>query len=370
MAEEDVRIGVTIMHHPFRAGRIPALVDACAPLEPQVVVDPDPAGVPSPLRTAKRAWAQIDDRATHHLVLQDDIVLAKGFAGHLGRAVAQRPMHAISLYSHWDSPHNSYLIRRAAAAGSAWAPLSTAEWTPTQGLVLPVEHARELAKYLAEIPDEIQDDDEMVVIFCRERGIPVVATVPHLVDHCAGPTIVGHAGTFHATVFTAEPSLPSGHWSTSLRAESALGRRCAPGCARGHTVELRDSRCALRFVRPGSGEPVEHRFAWYWYDWSPAIGVDPGPLLRACQRYLERHAPRLPVALATEVWAAGYLLGADVPADGRQRAGRTDLIRLAMASWIASGLSAADRTACDATMRAALEDLGIAAIAAGRERRG
>lgn len=368
----DIRIGVSIMHHPLRADRIPDLIAACLPLEPRVVPDPDPTGIPSPLRTAKRAWADIDDRATHHLVLQDDVLLTLNFAGHLSQAIAQRPTHAVSLYSHWDSPQNSYLIRRAVAAGSPWAPLSTAEWTPTQGLVLPVEQARDLAKYLAQIPDDVQDDDEMVVIFCRERGIPVVATVPHLVDHWDGPTIVGHPGTFHATVFASDLSLPPGYWSAAPLAEYALARRCAPDCAAGHTVELRDSRCALRFLRPGTAEPVEHQFGWYWYDWCPAIGVDPDPLLRACERYLEHHDPRLPSALAnslaTEIWAAGYLLGADAAVPGGGPA-RPDLIRLAMASWIASGLSAADRTACDGHAMAALEELGVAAIEAGRGRR-
>lgn len=378
----EIRIGVVIMHHPRRSERIPALLRACAPLEAKVVADPDPSGIPSPLRTAKRAWAQIDDRATHHLVLQDDIDLVDGFAGHLTRAVAQRPMHGISLYSHWDSPQNSYLIRRAVVAGSPWAPLALAEWTPTQGFALPVDQARDLAKYLAEIPNEVQDDDEMVVIFCRERGIPVVASVPHLVDHRADPTIVGHRGTFHATVFTAKPALPPGHWSAAPFAEHALTERCAPESRRAYTVELKDSRCGLRFVRAATAEPVEHPFGWYWYDWCPVVGVDPERLLDACEAYLESLDTEIPAPLAAEVWAAGYLLGADisamwraVPADSANGSGPAsasacspDLIRVAIASWIDSGLAAVDRPFLDGTGRRAVIDLGVAAIAAGRER--
>jgi hypothetical protein len=44
-----------------------------------------------------------------------------------------------------------------------------------------------------------------------------------------------------------------------------------------------------------------------------------------------------------------------------------DLLRLAMASWIASGLSAADRSACDEVTTTALAELAVAALAAGRE---
>ncbi|MEE3918909.1 hypothetical protein V2I01_12225 [Micromonospora sp. BRA006-A] len=86
--------------------------------------------------------------------------------------------------------------------------------------------ARELADYLAGIPDDVKDDDEMVVMFCREAGIPVVGTVPHLVDHRFDPTIVGHPGRFHATVFLPAPVLSPTYWQFSASAEEALARRC------------------------------------------------------------------------------------------------------------------------------------------------
>jgi len=57
------------------------------------------------------------------------------------------------------------------------------EWVPAQGFLLPTALARELAGYLAGIPDEVCDDDQMTAVFCRERGIPVVATVPSLIDN-------------------------------------------------------------------------------------------------------------------------------------------------------------------------------------------
>ena len=155
----DIRISVAIMHHPRRADRIPSLLASCAPLAAQVIVDPDPSGTPSPLRTAKRAWAAVPDEATHHLVLQDDVRLSAGFAAHLADAIRARPRYAVALHSNWNSPQNSYLVRRAAAAGSAWAPLSHTEWIPTQGLVLPAERARDLAAFLAPISDDIRDDD-------------------------------------------------------------------------------------------------------------------------------------------------------------------------------------------------------------------
>lgn len=409
--EQEIRLSVAIMHHPSRGHRIPALRASCAPLRARVVTDPDPGGLPSPLRTAKHAWAAIEEGASHHLVLQDDVVLTDGFAARLADAVAERPMHALALYSNWNSPQNSYLVRRAAAVGSPWAPLSPDEWTPTMGLVMPTEHARDLAKYLAELPDDVRDDDEMVAAFCRERGIRVVATVPHLVDHTEAPTIAGHPGSFHATVLPPDDDPPSGraHWAAAPGAEEALARRAAHQGVRDFVLELTDSRCRIRFVRPGSAEPVEHPYGWYWYDWAPLIGVVPDAVLGLCEAYLRTEGGRrttLPLAregtemeVLTEVWAAGYLLGHDAETTGvggqsghtagehgrdRERGrepgrdpawdARTHetLLRGVLASWVDSGLLAEDRTALSAAARTALVDLAMEALprgrAAGRER--
>ncbi|WP_433331258.1 hypothetical protein [Spirillospora sp. CA-294931] len=345
-----IRIGTVIMHHPRRTERLPRLIEACGPLAPRVVADPDPDGVPSPLRTAKRAWADIEDGVTHHLVLQDDIVPVPGFAAQLRAAVAARPDHGISMYSHWDSPQNSYLVRRAAVAGTAWAPLAPAEWTPTQGFVLPVDQARRLAAYLAGIPDDVQDDDEMVVIFCRKQGVPVAATVPHLLDHGHDPTIVGHHGRLHATVLAPERPPPPGHWS--------MAEQLDPGP---YTVELLESRCGLRIVH---GEPVEHQFGWYWHDACALARVAPETILSAADPHLAALPAHL-VRPGTEIWAAGFLLGADAARAGDPPPGGGPLTHAAIATWVDSGLSAADHTAAGDSGRAALTALGVTATQCG-----
>ncbi|TDD87667.1 hypothetical protein E1293_07580 [Actinomadura darangshiensis] len=325
-----IDISAAIMHHPRRAERIPALVRACAPLAPAVVADPEPDGRPSPLRTAKRAWAAIAPGATHHMVLQDDVRLVPGFAEQLHRAVSGRPDHGVSLFCLWHTPHNSYLVRRAAVAGAAYAPLSPYEWTPTQAFVLPVEQARALADHLAGIPDEVQDDDEMIVIFCREQGIPVVTTVPHLLDSGHERSLVeGHSDGLRATVYT--PGTP---WP----ADGAAGPDLPPGaCA----VELFDSVCSIRMIY---GDPVEHQFPWYWYDACPLMGFDPEAVLDAGAAHLSG----LPAGLArtmSEVWAAAYLLGADVARLVPGLPGSGTLTRVALESWIDQGLSTRDREA-------------------------
>ncbi|MFG1857400.1 hypothetical protein ACGFJT_36585 [Actinomadura geliboluensis] len=345
-----IRIGTVIMHHPRRAERLRALTASFGELRPRIVRDPDPDAAPSPLRTAKRAWAAIDDDSTHHLVLQDDVVPAPGFARHLHEVVAAHPDHGIAMYSHWNSPHNSYLSRRGAVAGTACVPLSATEWTPTQGLVLPVAAARRLAAHLAGVPDEAQDDDEQVVVFCRREGVPVVATVPHLLDHGHDPTIVGHHGRLHSTVFAPRAAVPDGHWSIAGRLE--------PGP---YAVELLDSRCGVRLM---DREPVEHKFGWYWYDACALTGRDPEAVLAEAAPRMGRLPGRL-VRPATEVWAAGFLLGADVASAGAPPPGGGPLTRTAVETWVDSGLSEDDHAMAGRAGRTALADLGVAAVRAG-----
>jgi hypothetical protein len=363
-----IRIGAAIMHHPRRADRLPGLIRGCAPLTPAVVTDPDPTGRPSPLRTAKRAWSRIEPGATHHLVLQDDVRPVPGFAAQLQEAVRHRPAHGVSLFCLWHTPHNSYLVRRAAVAGASYAPLSLDEWTPTQGFVLPVPIARELAEHLAGIPDEVQDDDEMIVIFCRERGIPVVATVPHLMDHGHERSLVGgHLNGLRAAVLApghpwqppaSRPALPSGPGlppeQSDLPSRHTDPPRGSPDPATdpdlppGHyAVELAGSVCS---IRPMHGDAVEHQFPWYWYDACPLTGLDPEAILDAAVP----HLPAAPPPVLTEVWAAGYLIAADV---ARHRPGLRNpgpLTAAALESWIDQGLAPEDRALRTTCLRLAM----------------
>ncbi|MEV5575057.1 hypothetical protein AB0L06_33890 [Spirillospora sp. NPDC052269] len=345
-----IEISVAVMHHPARAGLIGRLLRDTAPLAPRIVPDPDPDGVRSPLRTAKRAWAAIAPDATHHLVLQDDVGLSADFAGQLRSAIAQRPNHAVALYSHWRSPQNSYLVRRAAAAGASWAPLSDTDWAPALGLVLPAPLARDLAAYLAPIPDAVADDDQMIARFCRERGVPMVATVPHLVDESEVPSLTpGHLPGCHATVFAGGRPLPPGHWVTDAREDKVLA------ASLDYIVEVRESRCVLRLPLPT--EPSGHEYGWYWHDWCGLLGVDPDEVRR-----MERPG-HLPGRVVTELQAAGFLLGADVAAIdlGAPGAWLTE----AVASWVGSGLTAEDRDSLGAEGRAELVDLAVKAVAHG-----
>ncbi|MYU21069.1 hypothetical protein [Streptomyces sp. SID8352] len=364
-------ISVAVMCHPARREGVAELAAALRPLRPRLVWDPDPDAGPSPLRTAKLAWSAVAPGATHHLVLQDDVMPAPDFADRLAALVSLRDKDAIALYVNGNSPHNSYHVRRAAVAGSAWAPLAPAEWVPTLGLVLPAGAARGLGAHLRGYPDDFRDDDELVAEYCRAEGISVVAVVPHLLEHGTGPSIAGNDGHGHrrATVFAGRVRVPPERWAADSGPDSCPVRHvplpCPYSYSYSYSVELVASRCGIRVLRGFAGEPVEHPFSWGWREWAPLVGADPRRIsgsfrdraeagARGPRRHGEPGRPGVPGApdrTRLEVWAAGYLLGLDAARAARPAAAVADApfaaeLRIeALRSWIDSGITERDASA-------------------------
>ncbi|HCU52095.1 MAG TPA: hypothetical protein DGG94_20240, partial [Micromonosporaceae bacterium] len=276
MGHESSWLSAVVMHHPSREHRLAELARTSAPLRLRVVSDPDPGGAPSPLRTAKVAWSAVAEGATHHLVLQDDVALPDGFARMLTEAIKHRPDAGIALYVNWNSPQNAYHARRAAALGTAWAPLSRWEYTPALGFVLPAATARGLGRYLCTLPDEVRDDDECITRFCRESGVQVFATVPNLVQHVDGPSLSGYDfhGLRRSVAFVGDAHAAV-DWTVDPALDAALIQRVNEPRATEYVVDFIDGRCAIRFLRPSFPEPVDHPYSWHWFDWCPLAGVDP-----------------------------------------------------------------------------------------------
>ncbi|UNO39174.1 hypothetical protein [Streptomyces sp. MST-110588] len=388
--DSSLRIGLAVMHHPSRKERIPGLVERCAPLAVDVVCDPRPTGPPSPLRTAKRAWAAVDARSTHHVVLQDDVLPCPQFAALLHEAVTSRPDCAIALYVNWNSPRNSYLARRAIVAGGSWVRLSSREYTPTLGLVLPARHAEELAAFLAGFPDSFVDDDELVTRFCRERGIEVWAPLPTLLEHGGDQSLAGNDshGARNSVLFAGTCEPVPGQWRTDIPAN----RHAPPPHRRfpvDFSVELAPAGCLIRFERPETGEAIDHLFGWYWQDWLELLGIAPSEITEAWQHAtLPPHTKRTEqgeqaqhtnhAAYATyrefafETWAAGFLLGADAahlfdPPYGEvpPHPAAPAMLRACLDTWVRSGLPPRGPGTPGADGVRHLTDIAVAAVHQG-----
>jgi hypothetical protein len=184
----EPRISVAIMTHPRRLDSARQLRDQHPELDPRIVVDPEPDGPPSPLRTAALAWAAVGDDATHHLVLQDDVLLCPGFREQLLAAVRARPKAALSFFTHWAS-HLSHAVRVAALCGFTWTEV-VGKYVPTLALAAPALVARDMASALS-VADTTKDD-VAVRQYLYKSGVEAYVAVAGLVEHLDLPSLTGH----------------------------------------------------------------------------------------------------------------------------------------------------------------------------------
>lgn len=200
----DIVLTGAVMTHPRRTGLTGRLLAAAPAGALRPVADPEPAGPPTALRTAIRAWSAIAEGTTHHLVLQDDAVPADGFFDHARAAVAAAPDAAIAFYTNWNS-RNGAAVRLAALAGSRWV-TATHEYTPTVALALPARIAAGFANF-AEAHGSTWPDDVVMSRYLRSAGVPVLLVAPNLVEHADEPSVLRNDshGSRRSACFAAPP---------------------------------------------------------------------------------------------------------------------------------------------------------------------
>ncbi|HCT76466.1 MAG TPA: hypothetical protein DGG94_10255 [Micromonosporaceae bacterium] len=182
-------LSIAIMSHPKRAVEARTLASRLE--EARVVIDPAPMGAPSPLKTAIHAWRAIAAGATHHLVVQDDIVLSDEFLQRVRAGVALFPDAALTFYANWSS-RNAAAIRLAAGAGATWVQEMTGEYFPTLAMVLPAKYIEDYTDLATRFSAWWSDDDDMMREFLMTRDIDAYATAPCLVEHGSLDSVAGN----------------------------------------------------------------------------------------------------------------------------------------------------------------------------------
>ncbi|MER7701979.1 hypothetical protein ABTX81_03625 [Kitasatospora sp. NPDC097605] len=179
-----------VMTHPKRRPAAEHVVQTSPPGALRVVMDPDPTGTPSVLRTALAAWEAIEDGATHQLVIQDDMLLSESFFERVNDAVAAMPDAALALFALWDS-RNGAAIRFGAMAGARWVG-AVNEYFPCVAIVLPRAVAEGFVRYgrqrLGAWPDDI-----LMHRYLTDHGVPRYVSVPNLAEHQDHGSISGNA---------------------------------------------------------------------------------------------------------------------------------------------------------------------------------
>jgi len=292
--------GIRVMAHPRRRNQAEALLAQLHSDDRLVVLDPDPDGPPSPLRTAASAWAGPYGEASHRLVLQDDVLPAEGFLGLVTEAIHHRPDDPLAFYSNWNH-WNGSAVRLAALSGASWARAIPDEYAPSLAVALPSALAAEFADYAQRLLSrDMPPDDEALAAFLRERDRALFIAVPNLVEHKGGDSLVGNdiQGPRLSPCF-ADDAAGGRTGSATLGALDFY-----PHFFKGHVYGITPTGPDGRYVKT------------YWDESVQAMGIDPSRV-----RGLARREPT-PAALlrdlvnaglqihhATAAWTAAVLYG-------------------------------------------------------------
>lgn len=174
---------VRVQHHPSRAELLPRLVEGLGSLPVEVIADPEPHALPSPLRCYLECARLPADGHTHVIVVQDDTVCCPGFPRAATAALDARPDALVALFMPGTPPASANRARAAHAAGERWVQLRQ-QWMPVVALSWPAPMLADFHEWAAgEDLHGRRSDDWLVGRYVKRRDVAVWATVPSLVEH-------------------------------------------------------------------------------------------------------------------------------------------------------------------------------------------
>lgn len=143
--------------------------------------------------TGIRALETYDAAATHHLVLQDDVIVPRDLCAGVERAVGHIPADdPMCLYLGRVRPFAQTITRVVQAAGDAsWLTMQGIYWGP--GIVVPTTDIPAISAWWAGAGARIKNYDRRLSAWYALRDATVWYPWPSLVDHADGHSLVkGH----------------------------------------------------------------------------------------------------------------------------------------------------------------------------------
>lgn len=145
---------------------------------------PDPGGRDKGTWRSHRAClASLPPDASHLLVVQDDAIPCDGFAAKISDAIGDHPDAIVCAFT----PGVGNLLRQfwqAQKQGDRYLRFPATTFVPCVAVAYPRVHAEGIPRFAAARRMPIgRADDGIVSTYARANKVPVVATVPCLVQH-------------------------------------------------------------------------------------------------------------------------------------------------------------------------------------------
>ena len=173
------KLSVAVMAHKSREKWVPDLVDSIGG-DVKVVWD----RYNDRHDTGARALVAYDPDATHHMIIQDDAIVAQDLVGGVNNLLRFVPSsNPVGLYVGRARPRTDEvrtLMTRASESGASFMVHKGPWWGV--GIVLPVSTIRDLVKHYDGMAN-VQNYDRRIARYYESKGLYCYYTVPSLVDH-------------------------------------------------------------------------------------------------------------------------------------------------------------------------------------------
>lgn len=207
-------LSFALMAHPQREGYVEELLPQLD-REPVVVWDE----VGSRWDTGRRSLLSYDPSCTHHFVVQDDAVVPRDLCAGIERALEYvSPQVPVCLYTGRSRP-NAVLVTRAMDQARerdcTWLRMPGPWWGV--GVVTPTVAIEQMVADCDKM-SHIPNYDLRMAEWWTNQGIMCLYSIPSLVDHRAGPSLVwgrGSAGRYAHTALGPDQSALDTDWNTS-----------------------------------------------------------------------------------------------------------------------------------------------------------
>jgi len=148
--------------------------------------------------TGRRALLAYNPDASHHLVLQDDAIAARGLLAECETLLAHVPDDApVSLYmGRWRHRPNSFAMQpitdAAKETGASFAVFGGPWWGV--GIILPTAHIETVVEYGDANPKREPNYDLRIAQYYATQRIDCWYTLPSIVEHRVGESLTGRKG--------------------------------------------------------------------------------------------------------------------------------------------------------------------------------
>ncbi len=159
------------------------------------------------LYAAKRAWlAGVPKNVTHRLVLPDDVDVCDGFIDICYKIIETHPDKVISLF-----PFD--FMRKTDGVDEINTPYFVARHLTGAGIIMPIKYIKPCFDYI-DLCCKFSDnspDDEAIQEWLDLNNIPIITTIPAILQHIGDNSIVTKNAPIRRTVYFEEK--PVANWN-------------------------------------------------------------------------------------------------------------------------------------------------------------